>query len=130
MMDNTIQSVLVDLKVVSMVEPNGKMCLYNGILYVEPTSLWLPFKRYLMSNNRYTMSQRIKQRIQELETLFSQNHIKDDWIKEEIMKLIEPLKNGIINLKDTYSNDSQMCANFDLMVSRINNINVIYLLKT
>lgn len=129
-MDNTIQSVLVDLKVVSMVEPNGKMCLYNGILYVEPTSLWLPFKRYLMSNNRYTMSQRIKQRIQELETLFSQNHIKDDWIKEEIMKLIEPLKNGIINLKDTYSNDSQMCANFDLMVSRINNINVIYLLKT
>jgi hypothetical protein len=129
-MDNTIQSVLVDLKIISMVEPNGKMCLYNGILYVEPTSLWLPFKRYLMSNNRYTMSQRIKQRIQELETLFLQNHIKDDWIKEEIMKLIEPLKNGIINLKDTYSNDSQMCANFDLMVSRINNINVIYLLKT
>jgi hypothetical protein len=129
-MDNTIQSVLVDLKIISMVEPNGKMCLYNGILYVEPTSLWLPFKRYLMSNNRYTMSQRKKQRIQELETLFLQNHIKDDWIKEEIMKLIEPLKNGIINLKDTYSNDSQMCANFDLMVSRINNINVIYLLKT
>ena len=116
---NTIQNILVDLKVVSMVEPTGKLCVHNGVLLVESFSILTPIKRYLSNNNRYTICRKIKYRIIELETLFLHNHIKEQWIKDEITRLIEPLKNGIMNLRENYSSDSQMCANFDLMISRI-----------
>ena len=121
-MDTTIQNVIVDLKIVSMVEPNGKLYLYNGVLALEPLTFWVSFKRYLLNSNRYTISQRIKQRLLELETLFAQKHIKDDWIRDEIIKIVEPVKNGLSNLKETYASDSQMCVNFDLMIARMNHI--------
>lgn len=129
-MDTTIQNVIVDLKIVSMVEPNGKLYLYNGVLALEPLSFWVSFKRYMLNSNRHTISQRIKQRLLELETLFAQNHIKDGWIREEIIKIVEPVKNGLSNLKETYANDSQMCVNFDLMIARLNNIASTYLLPS
>lgn len=126
-MDSTIQNVLIDLKIVTLVEPKGKLYLLNGTLAVESKSFWMPLKRFINSSNRYTICQRIKQRILELETLFMQNHINDGWIRDEISKLIEPVKNGLSNLKETYASDSQMCVNLDLMTSRLNNISKIHL---
>lgn len=126
-MDTTIQNVLVDLKIVSMVEPKGKLYLFNGVLAVETNSVWVPIKRYMYNSNRYAVCQRIKQRIMELETLFVNNHIADGWIREEVSKVVEPVKNGIANLKETYANDSQICANLDLMISRLNNVSNMYL---
>ena len=126
-MDSTIQNVLIDLKIVTLVEPKGKLYLLNGTLAVETNSFWMPLKRFINSSNRYTICQRIKQRIIELETLFIQNHINDGWIRDEISKLIEPVKHGLNNLKETYASDSQMCVNLDLMTSRLNNISKIHL---
>lgn len=126
-MDSTIQNVLIDLKIVTLVEPKGKLYLLNGTLAVETNSFWMPLKRFINSSNRYTICQRIKQRILELETLFMQNHINDGWIRDEISKLIEPVKHGLNNLKETYASDSQMCVNLDLMTSRLNNISKIHL---
>ena len=126
-MDSTIHNVLLDLKILSMVEPKGRLCLINGVLAVEPQTFWLPVKRYIWNIDRNILYQRIKQRALELETLFIQQMINEDWIKEEITKLIEPVRNGIRNLKETYATDSQMCAYLDLIVSRFNNISKTYL---
>jgi hypothetical protein len=126
-MDTTIQNVLVDLKIISMVEPKGKLYLFNGVLAVESNSFWVPLKRYLYNSNRHAVCQRIKQRIIELETLFNQKHISEGWIRDEISKIIEPVKYGLSNLKETYSSDSQLCANFDLMMSRLDNISQSHL---
>ena len=126
-MDTAIQNILVDLKIISMVEPKGRLYLYNGVLAVESTSFWVPIKRYVYNSNRHAVCQRIKQRILELETLFHQKHIADSWIRDEISKLIEPVKYGISNLKETYSKDSQLCANLDLINSRLNNVSQTFL---
>ena len=125
-MDTTIQNIILDLKIVSMVEPKGRLCLINGVLAVEPQTFWLPLKRYLCNSDRHLVYQRIKQRVMELETLFVQNIIQENWIKDELTTLIEPVRNGIRNLKETYSNDSQMCAYLDLITSRFNHISKTY----
>lgn len=111
-----------------MVQPKGRLCLLHGVLAVEPQAFYVPIKRYLENSNRQLVYQRIKQRISELETLFTQNLLNDEeWVKEELCKLIDPVRNGIINLKETYQSDSQMCAYLDILLSRFHHICKIYL---
>ena len=121
-METTIQNILIDLKIVSMVGPNDKLQLMNGVLALDSASLFSALRRYFSNTNRYSINQRIQQRLFDLETLFEEKHVKDGWILSEIMKLIEPLKTGLSNLKETYAGDSQMSANFDLMIARVNNL--------
>ena len=125
-MDAAVQKVLVDLKIVSLVQSKGRLRMVHDALAVETPSLLTPIKRYLYNDNRHAVCQRIKQRLVELETLLSQRHIEDPWIIEEVAKMLEPLKQGINNLKETYSQDSQVCVHLDLITSRINNLAKIY----
>jgi hypothetical protein len=126
-MDSTIQNILLDLKILSMVDPNGRLHLQHGVLAVEPHAFWLPIKRYFASANRHSVYQRIKQRITELETLFQQNMIQEEWVKDEFKKLVEPVRSGIQNLKETYAVDSQMCAHLDLILSRFIHVSKTFL---
>lgn len=62
-MDESIQELLIDLKIISMVEPSGKLYMHDGNLALEPVSIWQPLRRYLSNSNRSVVSQKIKQRI-------------------------------------------------------------------
>lgn len=109
-----------------MVEPSGKLYMQGGNLALEPVSLWQPVRRYLSNSNRNIISQKIKQRIVELETLLKDKQIKQDWILREIYIMFEPLKNGLCNLQQTYVNDSQIQAAFSLFLARLENIEKLY----
>lgn len=121
-MEESIQELLIDLKIISMVEPNGKLYMQGGNLALEPVSLWQPIRRYLSNSNRNIVSQKIKQRIVELETLLKDKQIKQDWILRELYIMFEPLKNGLCNLQQTYVHDSQIQATFSLFLARLDNI--------
>lgn len=125
-MEESIQELLIDLKIISMVEPSGKLYMQGGNLALEPVSLWQPVRRYLSNSNRNIISQKIKQRIVELETLLKDKQIKQDWILREIYIMFEPLKNGLCNLQQTYVNDSQIQAAFSLFLARLENIEKLY----
>nr|QOI90643.1 hypothetical protein HWQ62_00512 [Pyramimonas orientalis virus] len=125
-MDESINDMLLDLKILSMVQPDGKLYLINGVLALEPVSIFQPIRRYWSNNNRQTVSLRLKQRIMELEMLLLDKQIKHDWILREIENLIEPVKTGIGNLQETYSTDSQIKATFALFVSRLSNIQKMF----
>lgn len=125
-MEESIQELLIDLKIISMVEPSGKLYMQGGNLALEPVSLWQPVRRYLSNSNRNIVSQKIKQRIVELETLLKDKQIKQDWILREIYIMLEPLKNGLCNLQQTYVNDSQIQAAFSLFLARLENIEKLY----
>lgn len=127
-MEESIQELLVDLKIVSMVEPEGKLYMNDGMLALEPVSVWQPVRRYLSNSNRGVISKKIKQRIVELEILLSKDQIKQQWVKTEITHLINPVVKGITNLQKTYEHDSQIQATFSLLIARLENINVTYLL--
>ena len=126
-MDTNIEDLLVDIKILTMIGPNGKLYIHNGIFALEPMSIFAPIKRYLYNINRYTICLRIKHRISELENLLKHNHIKDEWVKHEMCKMMGPLKQGISNLQETYIQDSQINATLDLVISNINHISSVYL---
>jgi hypothetical protein len=128
-MEESINDLLLDLKILSMVQPNGKLYLINGVLALEPVSIFQPIRRYWSNNNRQTVSLRLKQRIMELEMLLLEKQIKQEWIISEIENLIEPVKTGIMNLQETYASDSQIHATFALFVSRLNNVQAIFFTK-
>ena len=125
-MEESIQELMVDLKIISMVQPDGKLYLHSGMLALEPISMWQPIRRFLSNSNRVILSQKIKQRISELEVLLREKQIKQQWMLDEIHRLIEPVKQGICNLQQTYANDSQIQATFSLFLARLENIEQIY----
>lgn len=125
-MEESIQELLIDLKIISMVEPHGKLYMHGGNLALEPVSLWQPVRRYLSNSNRGIVSQKIKQRIIELETLLKDQQIKQKWIMHELFVLLEPVKNGLSNLQQTYIQDSQINALFSLFLARLENIEKLY----
>jgi hypothetical protein len=89
-------------------------------LALEPISYLSPIKRWLNNSNRRNVVQRIRQRVEELEAHFVKNDFNDlFWIKDEILKIIDDVKQGLINLQDTYNGDSQVKANLDLLIARL-----------
>jgi hypothetical protein len=126
-MDSTIQNVLVDLKVIGMVEPDSKLHVSHGMLAVERTSFWSPLKRYWRNDNRQIVLQHIRQRFFELERSLAQREITDAWIRDELANLMEPVKCGVRNLHRTYATDSQLGANLELLCSRLDHITRTFL---
>ena len=137
-MDITIQELIVDLKVISLIEPNGKLYLNHGSFALEINSFLLPIKRYLYTSfggarplgaydiNRYTICQKIHNRVNELESLLKNKQISQDWIKHEIAKMIKPMRKGLYNLQQTYITDSQIRASLDLIISLVEHIGNAY----
>lgn len=126
-MQTNIQDIIVDLKVLAMIEPNGKVWVKNGRFALEPASIILPLKRYMYNINRYTICQNISNRVCDLEHCFVLDCVKDDWMKYEIHKTIEPVKQGLFNLQQTYLGDSQITAILDITIARVNHIAEAYL---
>ena len=126
-MDTSTQEIIVDLKVISLIEPNGKLYLHHGAFALESNSFLLPIKRYLYDINRYTICQRIHNRICELESLFKHKQITEDWIKVEIARMITPMRKGLYNLQQTYVSDSQIRAFLDLILALVEHIGNTYL---
>jgi len=116
----TLQDIWIDFKIISMLEPARKLYINDDALALEPISLFSPIKRWLTNSNRRCVITRIKQRVEELETYFKKTHADpNDWVRLEIVKLIGPVKDGLSNLRETYSDDSQMAANIELIIARL-----------
>ena len=117
----TLQDIWIDFKIISMLEPARKLYINDDALALEPISLFSPIKRWLTNSNRRCVITRIKQRVEELESYFKQKDYTDpnDWVRVEIVKLIEPVKEGLKNLRETYADDSQMAANIELIIARL-----------
>lgn len=116
----TLQDIWIDFKIISMLEPARKLYINDDALALEPISLFSPLKRWLTNSNRRCVIIRIKQRVEELETYFKKKDYEDkDWVRVEIIKLIDPVKEGLRNLRETYADDSQIAANIELIIARL-----------
>jgi hypothetical protein len=116
----TLQDIWIDFKIISMLGPTRKLYINDDALALEPISLFSPIKRWLNNSNRRCVITRIKQRVEELETYFKKKDYEDkEWVRVEIIKLIDPVKEGLSNLRETYAEDSQMAANIELIIARL-----------
>jgi|UniRef100_A0A6C0BQR7 hypothetical protein len=122
----TLQDIWVDLKVISMLEPSRKLFFCDDGLALEPISYFSTIKRWLNNSNRRNVINRIKQRVEELERHFRSDEFTDNnWIKNEIIDILDKVKQGLLNLQETYTGDSQVKANIDLLIARLEYIRYI-----
>ena len=126
-MENTVHNIILDMKIITLIEPHGRLYIHKDRLAIEKTILLQSIKRFILGDSRNTVLQRIKQRVSELEYLLSNKHIHELWLINELKLLIEPLKNGLTNLKLTYIEDSQTCVGIDMIIAQIINMHDKYL---
>ena len=126
-MENTVHNIILDMKIITLIEPHGRLYIYKDRLAIEKTIFLQSIKRFIRGDSRNTVLQRIKQRVSELEYLLSNKHIHELWLINELKLLIEPLKNGLTNLKLTYIEDSQTCVGIDMIIAQIINMHDKYL---
>jgi len=116
----TLQDIWIDLKIISMLEPARKLYIYEDSLALEPVSYFSPIKRWLNNSNRRNVVQRIRQRVDELKSYFVKNDFNDMvWIKDEIIKILDNVKQGLLNLQETYNGDSQIKASIELLIAQL-----------
>lgn len=123
----TLQDIWIDLKIISMLEPTRKLYIVDDVLALEPISILAPLKRWLSNSNRRSVIQRIRQRVEDLETLLKKQDFDDKyWMVSEILRVLPSVKQGLANLQDTYVDDSQVRANIELIVARVDYILRMY----
>lgn len=116
----TLQDIWIDFKIITMLEPARKLYINDGMLALEPISVLSPIKRWLTNSNRRNVITRIKQRVEELEGFCKSDSIgENEWIKNDIIRIIDKVKTGLCNLRETYTEDSQMSANIELIIARL-----------
>lgn len=122
-MDVAIRTILLDLKIVALIEPHGRLAIRQNQLTIDNTTFLQSLKRFVLGDSRVHVIQRIKQRVSELEYLLDNQLIKEKWLITELSNIIEHVQSGLANLRMTYISDSQTCVVIDLVSSQLTNIN-------
>ena len=112
-----IEEIIINLKILQKLEKNQKLITRGSYLNVEAPSLIPEFiRRWNRQDNRTETIKRINNIV---------NAAIENIDKNEIFNIKEYLigsKDGIQNLKETYSTCSQTCARIDIILDKINNI--------
>ena len=119
-----IDTTIANLKVISMIPKNGKICIKKGKLCLDnnkhPTQC---VRRWINGDNRELALLHIKNTIANAMNIASM--LKDDpskmmgqWTIQRIMEEMIACEAGLENLKTTYNEDSMMMANLDVIIER------------
>jgi hypothetical protein len=113
-----MDSILVNLKVISKLEPNIKLET-DGILFKQVD--WSIFpewaRRWWYGQSRTIIINKIKQLYK---NSFSIVKNSDKVAKLRILKAVSDSINGLTNLKQTYSEDSTITSQIDVIIEDIN----------
>jgi hypothetical protein len=112
-----VEEIIINLKILQKLEKNQKLITRGSYLNVESPSLIPEFiRRWNRQDNRTETIKRINNIV---------NAAIDNLDKNETFNIKEYLigsKEGIQNLKETYSTCSQTCARIDIILDKINNV--------
>lgn len=112
-----IEEIIINLKILQKLEKNQKIITRGAYLNIESPSLIPEFiRRWNRQDNRVETIKRINTIV---------NSAIENLDKNEIFNIKEYLigsKEGINNLKETYSTCSQTCARLDIILDKINTV--------
>lgn len=121
MIDNTI----ANLKVIGMVQKNGRLSVRKGQLTLEPDDHFTKLRRWFNKDSRdltlMHMRNTINNAIKLSKGIFT-NKIETELKNWSIQRLANEMQNcqlGLVNLKTTYNDDSMMVANLDVILDRL-----------
>ena len=115
MNEETIDIIITNLKVISQLKLNEKLCIRKGHLFIDTSSNYQFLKRWFYRDSRDMILLFIKDLIRSISNLFDKLNCYDDnqSILKKILVEMENAKTGLINLRMTYSGDAVMVVKFE-----------------
>jgi hypothetical protein len=112
--EELIDNVTTNLKIISLVQKNEKLCIRKGHLQIDKISYFRFIKRYYYNDSRETMIRFLKQLLKDIKI------IKDFYFsKHNIIDNIDSIELGINNLQVTYSQDPVIVASLDNILNKL-----------
>ena len=116
MNEETIDLIITNIKVISQLNPNDKLCIRKGHLYIDTSSNFQFIKRWFYCDSREITLIYIHKLIKNIRFILENCNCNSDdrlWILTRILNELENAEQGLINLKRTYSLDPYMSANIE-----------------
>ncbi len=110
------EETIINLKILQKLEKNQKLITRGAYLNIEPPSLIREcIRRWNRQDNRHETLKKINTIVNTALDLINKN--EDTY---NIKNYLDGSKEGINNLKETYSTCSQTCARIDIILDKIN----------
>lgn len=120
-----IDDIMANLKVISMLQKNSKLCVRKGKLAIDNDShiqfLWRWLRKDSRDNVLMHMKNTINNAINASKTLLKEDK-PNNMQKWTLMRLNDEMRTceiGITNLKTTYSGDAMTVAALDVLIDRL-----------
>jgi hypothetical protein len=110
--EEIIDNIITNLKILSMVQKNEKLCIRKGYLQIDKVSKFQFLKRFLFNDSRDNTLIYLKQLIRNIKMILE---TKRDLVIDDFDNIVM----GINNLKITYSDDPMIIASFDHIVTKL-----------
>ena len=112
--EELIDWVVTNLKIISLIQKNEKLCIRKGHLQIDKVSYLRFLKRYYYNDSRESTIIYIKEVIKNIKIIINN-------INKDIHKLIdiESIELGINNLKVSYIEDPMIVASLDHLLNKI-----------
>ena len=109
-----VEEIKVNLRVISQIERGQRLMTRGSYLNIEPKTL-VPecIRRWNRQDNRNETLKRINNVVNHALLVLPHPELN-------IKSYLETSKQGIINLKETYSTCNQTCARLDIVLDKIN----------
>ncbi len=119
--DNTITS----LKIIAMVQKNGRLCIRKGQLAIEPDDRLQAIRRWFNRDSRDQLLLHLRNTINnavKLSRAILQQQLEVElrpWALQRLLAEMTNSQNGLVNLKTTYADDPAMVAAIDVLIERL-----------
>jgi hypothetical protein len=122
MTDPDFDEIMINLKVIGSIQVNAKLSTKGSFLNLEQPS-YIPesIKRWIRNDNRDETIKKIDRIIIKSIAIL---HTRDEHDKLLLLRYMESAKNGILNLKETYSLCIQTSARLDTIIDKIDGISI------
>ena len=123
--EDLIDSTITNLKIISAVQKNGRLCIRKGQLTLEKDDHFQLIRRWINKDSRELTLIHMKNTINNAVKLtkgLMNKQIQTDLKQWTLEKLIEEMQNcqgGLTNLKTTYNDDFNFQATLDVLSERL-----------
>jgi hypothetical protein len=123
-MDDVIDKLMANLKLVAMINKGEKVCVRKGQLNIEPVDRLQSMRRWYNKDSRDVTLVHIRNTVNDAIKVAKgllANNIQSDLKVWTVTALNIELKNcevGLQNLKTTYMDDSSFVANMDVLIDK------------
>lgn len=117
-MATTIEKLLINLRVISQIQPYQKINAKSEFLSIEYYNWFVSLARWVRTDDRQTCLKRLNEIITESKNILNNKDIKKEYEK----RIKTSLKNcitGLENLKKTYENDITTISYLELLIDNI-----------